>query len=30
MPRKVGLLAGLIEWFPDFGLRLLARATRRS
>ena len=30
MPRKVGLLAGLIEWFPDFGRRLLARATRRS
>jgi NAD(P)-dependent dehydrogenase (short-subunit alcohol dehydrogenase family) len=30
LPRKVGLLAGLIEWFPDFGRRLLARATRRS
>lgn len=29
MPRKVGLLAGLIEWFPDFGRRLLARMTRR-
>jgi meso-butanediol dehydrogenase/(S,S)-butanediol dehydrogenase/diacetyl reductase len=28
VPRKVGLLAGLIEWFPDFGRRLLARATR--
>jgi NAD(P)-dependent dehydrogenase (short-subunit alcohol dehydrogenase family) len=30
MPRKVGLLAGLIEWFPDAGRRLLARATRQS
>jgi len=23
VPRKVGLLAGLIEWFPDWGRRLL-------
>jgi NAD(P)-dependent dehydrogenase (short-subunit alcohol dehydrogenase family) len=30
MPRKVGLLAGLIEWFPDGGRRLLARATGRG
>lgn len=30
MPRKVGLLAGLIEWFPDAGRRLLARSTRQS
>jgi NAD(P)-dependent dehydrogenase (short-subunit alcohol dehydrogenase family) len=30
MPRKVGLLAGLIEWFPDAGRRLLARATGRG
>jgi NAD(P)-dependent dehydrogenase (short-subunit alcohol dehydrogenase family) len=29
VPRKVGLLAGLIEWFPDAGRRLLARATQR-
>jgi NAD(P)-dependent dehydrogenase (short-subunit alcohol dehydrogenase family) len=29
VPRKVGLLAGLIEWFPDWGRRLLARATTR-
>jgi short-subunit dehydrogenase len=28
VPRKVGLLAGLIEWFPDAGRRLLARATQ--
>ncbi len=28
MPRKVGLLAGIIEWFPDAGRRLLARATQ--
>lgn len=27
VPRKAGLLAGLIEWFPDFGRRLLERAT---
>lgn len=26
VPRKAGLLAGLIEWFPDWGRRLLARA----
>ena len=25
VPRKAGLLAGLIEWFPDWGRRLLAR-----
>jgi len=25
IPRKVGLLAGLIEWFPDRGRQLLAR-----
>ena len=29
VPRKVGLLAGLIEWFPDAGRRLLAWSTRR-
>ncbi len=29
VPRKVGLLAGLIEWFPHWGRRLLARATTR-
>lgn len=28
VPRKVSLLAGLIEWFPDAGRRILARATR--
>lgn len=28
VPRKAGLLAGLIEWFPDRGRRLLARKTR--
>jgi short-subunit dehydrogenase len=28
VPRKVSLLAGLIEWFPDAGRRLLARTTR--
>ena len=26
VPRKAGLLAGLIEWFPDWGRRVLARA----
>jgi len=30
IPRKVSLLAGLIEWFPDAGRRLLARATAAS
>jgi hypothetical protein len=25
VPRKAGLLAGLSEWFPDWGRRLLAR-----
>ena len=30
VPRKAGLLAGLIEWCPDFGRRLLARATGRK
>ena len=29
VPRKVALLAGIIEWFPDAGRRLLAWATRR-
>lgn len=28
VPRKVGLLAGLIEWFPDGGRRWLARVIR--
>ncbi|MFM1904898.1 MAG: hypothetical protein RLZZ440_2798 [Planctomycetota bacterium] len=28
VPRKAGLLAGLIEWFPDRGRRWLARKTR--
>lgn len=28
MPAKAGLLAGLVEWFPDAGRRLLDRATR--
>jgi len=30
VPRKAGLLAGLIEWCPDFGRQLLARATGRK
>ena len=30
VPRKVGLLAGLIEWFPDAGRRLLQRLTARG
>jgi short-subunit dehydrogenase len=30
VPRKVGLLAGLIEWFPDAGRRLLHRLTARA
>lgn len=29
VPRKAGLIAGLIEWWPDMGRRILARATRR-
>lgn len=29
VPRKVAWLAGLIEWFPDAGRRLLARLTHR-
>ena len=29
VPRKAGLLAGLIEWFPEWGRRILARAVRR-
>lgn len=29
VPRKVSLVAGLIEWFPDAGRRLLARLTTR-
>jgi short-subunit dehydrogenase len=28
VPRKVSLLAGLIEWFPDAGRKILALATR--
>ena len=28
VPRKVGLHAGLIEWFPDAGRWLLARVTQ--
>jgi len=28
VPRKAGLMAGLIEWFPDAGRRLLSRMTR--
>jgi NAD(P)-dependent dehydrogenase (short-subunit alcohol dehydrogenase family) len=30
VPRKVALLAGLIEWFPEWGRRLLARVTHRG
>lgn len=30
IPRKVGLLAGLIEWCPDAGRRLLHRVTARG
>jgi short-subunit dehydrogenase len=29
VPRKASLLAGLIEWFPEWGRRILARAVRR-
>lgn len=29
VPRKVAIMAGLIEWFPRWGRWLLARATRR-
>ena len=29
VPRSAGLLAGLIEWFPDWGRGLLARVTSR-
>lgn len=29
VPRKVALLRGLIEWAPELGRRMLARATRR-
>ena len=29
MPRKAGLLAGLIEWCPEWGRRILARAVHR-
>jgi short-subunit dehydrogenase len=29
VPWKAGLLAGLIEWFPEWGRRILARAVRR-
>ncbi len=28
LPRKAAILAGLIEWFPDLGRRLLDRLTR--
>lgn len=28
MPRKAAILAGIVEWFPDLGRRLLARFTR--
>jgi short-subunit dehydrogenase len=30
LPRRARLVAGLIEWFPDAGRRLLARVTRRT
>jgi NAD(P)-dependent dehydrogenase (short-subunit alcohol dehydrogenase family) len=30
VPRKAGLMAGLIEWFPDAGRRLLLRLTSRN
>jgi short-subunit dehydrogenase len=29
VPRKAGLLAGLIEWCPEWGRRILSRATDR-
>jgi short-subunit dehydrogenase len=29
VPRKAGLLAGLIEWCPEWGRRILARAVNR-
>jgi hypothetical protein len=29
VPRKASLLAGLIEWFPEWGRRILARAVHR-
>ena len=29
VPRKAGLLAGLIEWCPEWGRRMLARAVHR-
>ena len=29
VPRKAGLLAGLIEWFPEWGRRILARVAAR-
>ena len=29
-PRSVSLIAGLIEWFPDAGRRLLRRLTTRG
>jgi len=29
VPRKAGLLAGLIEWFPEWGRRILARVVGR-
>jgi hypothetical protein len=28
VPRNAAWLAGLVEWFPDAGRRLLARVTR--
>jgi len=30
VPRRAGLLAGLIEWYPDAGRRLLSRLTARG
>jgi short-subunit dehydrogenase len=30
VPRRAGVLAGIIEWFPDLGRRLLARVARRG
>jgi short-subunit dehydrogenase len=29
VPRKAGLLAGLIEWFPEWGRQILSRAVER-
>ncbi len=30
VPGKAAILAGLVEWFPDLGRRLLARVSRRD